>query len=187
MDHERKLAHSQLADSYQTYMKHIDTDKEDSGTLWDSLQSQNSSVDGSFYGYKSPMNFYESGAIDEAVKDSLTLAKIIEDNENEGHQESKNCTKLCLLWIFSVLILSASSVAIWVLTRNYEMKILQRKAIHTIENSNYIPLFLSIPGTGAPFLPSALSSCLGLREAKLLGDIANVSDSIRTLYLNVFN
>ena len=54
--------------------------------------------------------------------------------------------------------------------RNIQVK---EATTYTIKNNNYIP-FLNIPETGASFIPFKLSSCLGLRGAKLCNSIKNM-------------
>ena len=160
---------SELSKSYKNFKSVYDLAEEDNeNSFWDKVPIDANYDDTSKQSTTTLVKKHEL-----AKKKSMMLAKKI-----ENHTESKNNNKLCLLWIVAILVLSATSLVIWGLiwrfTRNTEKKLLRQETRDAIENSEYVPLFLNIPGTGSSLIPCALSSCLGLQETKLDG-IENVS------------
>jgi len=108
--------------------------------------------------------------IREAKRTSSNLA-----NKIENYNENRNKTQEYLFWILLVLALSAVSFITWILVQHNRTAQLRRETAYTIKNDDYMPSFLDIPGTGSSFIPSILSSCLGLEGVKLIDGAENVS------------
>ena len=94
-----------------------------------------------------PINTFEI-----ARQKSKNLASKIEKDDEKAKNIQIILACLCLV----IALIAGSINAFILLIKNGEKKYLQC----VVKNSNYIPLFLYVPGTTASVIPSALSSVL---------------------------
>ena len=163
MDEDLQAHHAEMAKSINMFMKNVHSPEDLDDSFWDSSNTLDAGL--------SSVRF-ESQDILAARRGSDMISGNIERYSNDKKQSNNKFITVALVWISVILLLSTASFYVWTLTQGNRITI---KRETPIGNSNYIPLFLNIPGTGASVIPSALSSCLNFKEAEQVHDIKNVS------------
>ena len=172
---ERRAKHLELANAYKSFgallgSSEIEMDEEWSDSREDNIIPHNTSLTLSV----------KSIEIEEATLKSRAIASKIEKDD-----EKVNTIQTSLAFLCIGIVLIAGSIGIFSLvSKNEEGTQLKRNVANAIEKSNHMPLFLYAPGTSASIIPSALSSCLGLKEARLGDDITNVSYLYSFVYIS---
>jgi len=151
---------------YDSFLKKINTDDDDiNDSFW---REEVMSVD-NLSAYRLSVN---SQDINKAMENSKHISQIIED---EGETSKSIC--MVVAFYLTIILVSAGLVVALTLTMQHRNGIADSNKkmimLRSQIDSNYIPLFFNVPGTSASIIPSALSSCLGLTEAKLGGSIRN--------------